>query len=469
MTRSNQSSHDDSSAKPPPARSWPRRMLNRMEVDQAVFFAVVARYWQFLTGPITLVLVVQFFTPETQGFYYAFWSVIGLQVFFELAFPQTVITIASHHWSRLRLDDRSGYSGDLDAGSRLADLYRTTQMIFIALGFLFAVLVGGAGLWFFSGDPASSQVSWRTPWLWLTMISAVTFALIPALAILEGCGQVKSIYQFNLIRNVLGSLAVWVVIGIGGGLWAPVAAAAVRLICEVVLMRGLYRLFFARLWRCPLGARIDWRGDIWPFQSRMLVRSLFSYLNADLMLPVLFRYQDAVVAGQFGMTWNILVSLSAACSSWVRTRAPQFGQLAASKSYRELDRIFFRVSWIGLAMLLVMTGGFVVAVWLLSLWEPRYADRFLGFESTVVLSVGSIAALAMSFQWYYLHAHGKSPYLWISIVGCCMSGLLIWFSGMKVGVLGVAGAYTFMHALIYLPMSTWGFMHLRRKWHHDDI
>jgi len=452
----------------PPKRSWPRRMLNRMEVDQAVFFAVVARYWQFMTGPITLVLVVQFFTPEVQGFYYAFWSVIGLQVFLELAFPQTVITLASHTWSKLQLDDRLGLTGDLDAASRLTDLYQTTQLLFFALAGIFAVIVGYAGLWFFGADAAASEVVWRAPWLWLTAISAITFAFIPSLAVLEGCGQVKSIYQFNLIRNIAGSLAVWAVISWGGGLWAPVAAAAMRLLCEWALLAGRYRRFFIRLWQPPLGARVEWRKEVWPFQSRLLARGLFNYLNADLMLPVVFRYQDAAVAGQFGMTWNILLSVSGACSAWVRTRTPQFGALVASKSYRELDRIFFRVSWIGLAMLAVMTSGFVMAVWILSMWEPRYANRFLAMEPTLILAVGSCAALAMSFQWYYLHAHGKSPYLGISLLGCCLSGLLIWILGMKIGVLGVATAYAVMHALIYLPLSTWGFMHLRRKWHSDE-
>lgn len=468
MTRSHHPPTDSPGTRTKPKRSWPRRLLNRMEVDHAVFFAVVARYWQFLTGPITLLLVVQFFTPEMQGFYYAFWSVIGLQVFFELAFPQTVITIASHNWSRLQLDDQHGFTGDLDSASRLSDLYRTSQLIFVGLGVGFAVVVGSAGLWFFADDAASSELMWRTPWLVLTAVSAITFSLIPALAILEGCGQVRAIYQFNLLRNIIGSLAVWTVICAGGGLWTPVAAATIRLICELFLIGRVFHRFFARLWNRPEYQLIDWRGDVWPFQSRMLVRGLFNYLNADLMLPIIFRYQDAAVAGQFGMTWNILASVSGAGSAWVRTRAPLFGSLVASKTYSELDRIFFRVAWIGLAMLLVMTAGFIGALGLLSIWEPRFYDRFLGIWPTVILSIGSFSALAMSFQWYYLHAHGKSPYLGVSIVGCCLSGFLIWFLGRQAGVLGVACAYATIHTLVYLPISTFGFVHLRRKWHASE-
>ena len=71
---------------PPSQRSWLRRLLNRLEVDRAVFFALLARGWQFLTGPVTLLLIAHYFTPQEQGFYYTFWSVVGLQTMFELSF-----------------------------------------------------------------------------------------------------------------------------------------------------------------------------------------------------------------------------------------------------------------------------------------------------------------------------------------------------------------------------------------------
>ena len=48
-------------------RSWLRRWLNRMEVDRAVFYAIATRAWQFIAGPISILMIVAFFTKELQG------------------------------------------------------------------------------------------------------------------------------------------------------------------------------------------------------------------------------------------------------------------------------------------------------------------------------------------------------------------------------------------------------------------
>ncbi len=50
-----------------PRRSLPRRLLNRAEVNQAVFFALLLRGWQLAGGAISVLLIWLFFTAEMQG------------------------------------------------------------------------------------------------------------------------------------------------------------------------------------------------------------------------------------------------------------------------------------------------------------------------------------------------------------------------------------------------------------------
>lgn len=456
------------SNEPPPQRSWPRRLLNRLEVDRATFYAVATRYWQFLSGPITLWLVVEYFSPEMQGFYVTFWSVVGLQMFFELAFPQTIVTMTSHLWSKLDLDEKRRLTGDEDSISRLTHLMRISIVVQAGLAISFGLLAGLFGLWFFADDAAADKLVWQAPWLTLVGLSSIAFALIPFLAVLEGCDQVREIHKLNLVRGIAGSIAVWIAIPLGAALWIPALATAIRLLCELGWMFGKYPRFFATFARRPTGASIAWRKEIWPFQSKLMLKGLFNYFNADVMLPVLFRYQDSVVAGQFGLTWNILCSLRAACSSWVRTRTPRFGVLIAQRDYQELDRIYFRVGKIAVAMLTVLGLSFLVGVISLEFFEFRYSRRFLPPLPTTFLIIGLWASLIFEFQWVYLHAHGKSPYLTISLIGCIMSGLLIWWMGFHYGAIGVGIAYMLMHAVVYLPLSTWGWIRLRRDWHDLD-
>ncbi|MFT5093873.1 MAG: hypothetical protein ACI93T_002703, partial [Porticoccaceae bacterium] len=60
-------------------RRWLTVQLDRIGVDAPVFFSVIARAWQLLTGPVTVTLMALFFTPEMRGYFYTFGSVLALQ------------------------------------------------------------------------------------------------------------------------------------------------------------------------------------------------------------------------------------------------------------------------------------------------------------------------------------------------------------------------------------------------------
>lgn len=446
-------------------RSLPRRILNRLEVDRATFYGIATRYWKLVAGPVTALLIVKFFSEDVQGFFYAFSSVIVLQTFFELAFPTAIITHASHQWAKLEFGDDGGIIGDLDAKSRLIDLMQTSVKVFVWLAIGFGVFAACFGIWLFSDDPAAAFVQWKTPWLALVVLSTITFALVPFLAVLEGCDQVREVFKLQLAREVLGNFVVWGTMILGCNLWVPVFAMAVRLACEVLWLAWRYGVFFRELWHKPTAARLNWRQEVWPFQSRLILRGLLSYFNADVMQLVVFRLQGAAVGGQFGLTWTVVSAIRAACSAWLRSRQPRLGALVAQKNYAEMDRVFFRVSGIALGIMLIASVGFTATVMFLPWLGLGIETRLLSIWPTVLLGVGSWAALAMEFQWVYLHAHGKSPFLKLSMLGNILSGALIIGLGYRFGALGVAAAFAIMHMLVFLPMSSWGFVYLRQRWH----
>jgi len=446
----------------PPRRSWPRRLLNRLEVDRAVFYAISQRGWQFIAGPITLILIARNFTPEVQGFYYTFWGVIALQSFFELALPQTVITTASHQWRHLSLGAQNAILGDVDSLSRLAYLTRISLLMFSASGTLFFLGVGIFGLWFFGAKPATEPIDWLGPWIGLMILSGLTFVTTPLFAILEGCNRVSHVYQLQLLRSMLGNVAVWIAIPLGLGLWVPALSTLVRLLCEAIFLVVVYRHFFASLVGKMSGARIDWWREVWPFQYRILLKGMLSYFNSDMMGPVIFHYHGAVMAGQLGMTWQIIGALRAACSSWVRARYAQMGILASGGEFRELDRIFYRVATIGFTMMSLAGFVFWLSLVVLDWLDAKYGLRLLPPASTAVLLVGLQASLAVEFLWTYIHSHRVSPHLILTFVGATISGVLIWWWGATFDRMGVAAAYFVAQGCVYLPLSIWVWTHFRR-------
>ncbi len=137
----------------PPASGLVVRLARAMGMDRAVGFAVLARFWQLLTGPVTQLLIVMSFTETTQGYYYAFSYLLGMQIFVELGLHVVIINVASHEWSRLSL--RNGRpQGDPTAMLRLISLGRLTFRWYLAAAVLFVAIVSVPGSSFSRIQPA---------------------------------------------------------------------------------------------------------------------------------------------------------------------------------------------------------------------------------------------------------------------------------------------------------------------------
>jgi hypothetical protein len=452
---------------PPEQRSWPRRMLNRWEVDQAVFYAVAYRAWQFLAGPITLVLMTKFFTLEVQGYYYTFWSLIGLQLIFELSLPAVILTTASHEWSGLSLGPGRTIEGDARSLSRLTSLTRTSLAWYGTSAILFVAIVSVGGLYFFD-DGSESRVEWRLPWLALTCLTGIVFWLTPLLTILEGCNQVKEVQRYQFARAILGNLIIWCGIPLGAGLWVPAIATLVRLICDLSLVFGSYGSFYRTLFRKPAGEVIDWMKEVWPFQWRSALKCIVAYVNGYLINPVIFKYQGKEAAGQIGFTWSVLTSLQAACSSWVKTRASLFGTLVVRKDYPELDRVYLRVSRIALVAYFLLTAAFVGCVAILGAWLPEYAERLTTPLPTALFCLAFGCTLYNELVWTYINAHRQAPFLTLSVATGLINGLAFWWAGKEFGIPGAAIAAVIVNGVLVAPLAVYTLRYAKKAWHGPE-
>lgn len=433
-----------------PRRLSAGRLLALLEVDRAVFYAILLRLWQLAAGAGTIVLMTQFFSPETQGYYYTFASLVALQTFFELGLNIVVINVCSHEWAQLELDETGAVRGEARARWRLISLGRMLFRWYGAASVLFTVIAGGVGVCFLNAQP-DVGVDWHAPWLVLAIASGLLLWTLPFNAMLEGCNQVATVNQFRLIQAIAANAAVWTVMILGGGLWAAVAATTARLICDLYLLLIRYRRFFAPFWR-PAGQQgISWKEEIWPLQWRLAIGGICSYFAFFLLTPVMISYHGAVVAGQMGMTWTVVTAIQAAANAWVQTRAPRFGMLIKARDYLQLDRVFRRVTLLAVAAMILAGGTFWLLLGGLNVLEYRVAGRLLEPLPTGVLLLAALVQLLAASLVYYVRAHKQEPFLAASVVSNCLVGLMIWRLGSWYGPLGAAVGLLAVSALFTLP------------------
>jgi O-antigen/teichoic acid export membrane protein len=453
-----------------------KRLLQRMGVDGAVGFAVLARMWQLLTGPVTQLILVISLSKGTQDYYYAFSNLLGLQIFVELGLHVVLISVSSHEWARLSLKD-GRIVGDSVAASRLISLGRMMLRWYAAAAVIFAVAITLAGVLFFretavGEKPVRETVAWFAPWIALVFVNGLQLPLLPLTAILEGCNQLSVINRVRFWQVVIGTIVVWISISSDFGLWTLVASSSVRLGGEIYLVAIRFRSFFVAFRLSPGSHRIRWREEILPLQWRIAVQGILLWLANQMPLLIIFKGRPAGEAAQLGMTWTILTAFQSASLAWIETRRPVFGSLIAQRKFDELDQLFFRLTKLSMLVMTSAVFSFCIAVWWIgtrSEWLfDRLAGRMLPLAPTIMYSVAMVLFQFALCTNLYVRAHKRDPFLVASVISSLtVASLEVWLGSLH-GVLGVAAGYLLGIAFVQVPLWSIIWARTRDEWHRAE-
>src|SRR3989338_2896675 len=97
-------------------------LFHKFGVDRAVLLGILTRLWSIVAAPLTMLLIAYKFSPQLQGYYYTFFSMIAFQLFIELGLSNVIMQFASNEWAGLSFDKAGRIVGNKDALSRLQSL-----------------------------------------------------------------------------------------------------------------------------------------------------------------------------------------------------------------------------------------------------------------------------------------------------------------------------------------------------------
>lgn len=424
---------------------------------------MLTRISQAAGGLVSLLLIARFFSPEVQGFFYTFSSLIALQAFVELGLYLVIVNFASHEWSKLHLDASGRVVGDVTSLSRLASLAKFIAKWYLAASVLFVLGIGIGGYLFLSGS-GPTQIPWQSAWWSLIAIAALQLWLTSILSLLEGCNQIVALSRFRFLQAVIEMLVMWFLVVAGAGLWVAVGYMAVRVTVTSLFLVKSYRRFFYSLWTGAENGRINWKTEIWPMQWRLAAQGMVNYLMFSLFVPVMFHYHGSEVAGKMGMTLQIAGVAQLIALGWLQTKIPRFGMLVARRDFSELDRIWRQVSMLSFGLAALGSLALWMGVFALNQFEFEIASRILGPLPTGLFLLANLLTLISNYQASYLRAHAREPFLVAGVTGGILIGGLVFLFGSRYGPTGAGAAYLAALALFVLPMTTAIWLRRRIEW-----
>jgi hypothetical protein len=453
------------------------RVARFLGVDRAVGFTVLARGWSSLAGIGTLLLIARFLLPAEQGFYYTFYSIVAMQIVFELGFSVVILQTASHEAAHLEIAPDGSITGPEREHGRLASVFQKAIKWYTTAAVLMAGTLMPVGVMFFrhtANKPGFGGVPFVIPWLLVVCASACTFQIDPIFSFLEGCGYVPQVARTRFRQAMLSTLLGWSAFVIHHGLYAPGLFILGQAIAGGWFIFSKRHLLLPLLKHSTKKFRIDWGSEIWPFQWRIAVSWLAGYLTSQLFVPTIMNARGPVEAGQLGMSLAVCATLTTMSVSWMNTKASPFGQMISRKEYKKLDHIFLRT--------LIQSAGAAtlacVLVWLAIVWLGAHqirlhnvllASRLLPPVPLAMLFFGTIANVIVIAEALYLRAHKQEKFMLNSILGAVYCIPVAFYIGRLQtphgGSWGIAASYALGSAVIGLGYGTYTFLKWRRIWH----
>jgi len=427
-----------------------KKILSLIGINRTVAALLTGKLWSIFSYPLTIWFIIHHLNPGEQGYYYAFYSLLGLDIFLELGLTSVLTTIASHEWPKLEMDSRGRLSGDPEAKAKVLSLAKFFLRWYSVASVVHLLLLGGAGIWFFGSKPNQS-VYWLVPWLLTVLINSLRLVLIPIGGLLQGCGQMASIAWMQARAVLIPTFVLWVGLNLNWSLYVVPVVALIGLLILCFTYFYKYKYFTLEALRIREISEIHWKTEVFPLQWRIALSWASGYFIFQFQIPVIFHFCGDVEAGRYGLTLSVLGSIGSLSMAWVSSRVADFGAMIASKKTADLYKIARRCQIQALSVLLLGFAALFGALALMEVFLPERRFRFASNNVLIGVMLYQAINTVIGIQALVVRAHKVEPYARLSLYGAAAIALLVPPAALYLGVPGAAWTSFLIAAALFVP------------------
>lgn len=392
------------------------RLIERLRSEKGMMFSFLNRGWSIVSTLGFIAIVVIWLSPELQGFYFTFISLLILLQVADMGFGIVLIQFASHEWAELQLGADRRVTGAPRSMARLGSLVRIGIRWYAFAAVVFFLFLGFGGDLFFSVSPDAASVEWRTPWWLLSIFASLYLLLVPIQCILEGCGQVVTSQRNQLVANVLGTIVGWGMLLSGGELYAIVALFVIRTVVGHAL-NTLAAAPVLRLFRVKDRDHvIHWKQEFWPQQWRIWVSWLCGFFVFQSFAPIAFQIEGAAVAGQIGVMVQAFHAVNQLASARLSADQPRMGAFAARQDFVGLRQLVRQGTKINIGAAVFLTVAAVSCVYLVKGILPDIGMRFGATAGFAIFVATAIPLQFSNMQTTAVRFQKKEPFVGLNII-----------------------------------------------------
>lgn len=447
-------------------------IARKLGFDKSIAYSSGGSIVGAITGILILFFIGLFLSEEEQGFYFTFNSIIAIQVFFDLGLTGIMTQYVAHehahlHWAENQVD----LIGEEKYASRLSSLLKFCVKWYGAISVLFFITLNIVGFVFFEKYDNEREIEWQIPWLLLCAGASANLFLAPIMAFVTGIDKVKEVMKIRFYKNLIIPLVTCLGLLLGFKLYVlGIASIATAVYNYSQISFTQLGEILRSVWKTKITEKVSYMKEIFPYQWKIALSWVSGYFIFQLFNPVLFATEGPAVAGQMGMTLQILNAINALTMSWMNTKVPLFSRLIELKDYYQLDTIFMKtLKQVGVVSIFLLSifffGVVLIHVTDFQIGNIKLYNRILHEGPLLLMIVALLANMVVSSVATYLRCHKQEPLLIQSITMGVLTMLSTFLMGNAYGLYGITIGYFLLCTLVSLPWGICLFKKYKAIWH----
>jgi O-antigen/teichoic acid export membrane protein len=388
--------------------------LNQSRKD--LLFTLINQFWRLVSGPVTLLLIPLFLSPEQQGYWYLFISLAALSIFADLGFSNIILQFSAHEYAFLRFTDKGLLEGEELYLKKLGSFFRFTIKWISTISAMVFPVIYVIGIAFFVRDHVLSI--YFLPWTLYAVGSLINFFNGSILSFIEGLDKIASIQKIRFRVAILNTGIVITILVLGGNVYALAFGLLLSAASIFISIFGSFGKLLKQLLTVSKGFIYSWRKEVVPLFAKYALSFSSGYFIFQIYTPLMHYFHGAVYSGKVGITLALVTAIFNMSNIWMYTIIPKMNMFVSKKLWSDLDKLFIKRLLLSIGTYLFITLGVFVFVALFgNFWViPGIIARFLPGTSLAILLVCYFIQVLVNSWALYLRGHKQEPYVIPSVV-----------------------------------------------------
>jgi O-antigen/teichoic acid export membrane protein len=438
--------------------------INQQHKD--LFFTLVNQLWHLVSGPIILLLIPLFLSPEQQGYWFLFRSLSALSIFADLGFSNIILQFSAHEFAFLHFTDDGMLAGDDTCLRKLGSFFRFIVRWISTICAVVFPIIYIIGIVFFVRDKVLAV--YLIPWTVYAIGSLINFFNNSILSYIEGFNRIETIQKIRFRVAVLNTCITVTILAFGGNIYALAFGMLVSASSIFVSLFGEFKKVLTQILTVSKKFKYNWKKEIFPLFIKYALSFSSGYFIFQIYTPLMHYFHGPVHSGKVGITLSLVTALFNLSNVWMYTITPKMNMLISQKSWNNLDSLFKKRLLFSLGTyLLIIIGLTAFLVLFREFWIiPKIIVRFLPIVPVVILLICYFMQVFINAWALYLRGHKQEPYFIPSFISAVWIAITTYLAGKF-----MSPAWFFLGFLTGyfwgMPVDYMIYRICKRKWHES--